>query len=210
VINKQLSARTAVGVAIATAAAVVVTVLVAGGTPSTRTMVGPGSASTGSTAEETPVIRTVWTGFLPRPTKPVTGRALRAAKRQVAQMLGAASIPSGAQPTHHLQSKALAVPGVRDACNPVEEGTEKWLVPEAPSTLVAFFEHHAPPAMTQESALPDPGAGSVLAYFAADSEKANGDDLLEISFTPVGSRTGLRIDAIVVPAGSSCASGAQG
>jgi len=91
-------------------------------------------------------------------------------------------------------------------CNLIEEGTEKWLVPEAPRALATFFEHHVPRLM-QQSAGAESGPDASLPYFVVDIEQANTNDELVFTFSPVGTLTGLRIDAIVVPAGAGCASG---
>jgi hypothetical protein len=49
------------------------------------------------------------------------------------------------------------------------------------------------------------GPGAALPYFVM--EQANANEELVFTFSPVGNRTGMRIDAIVVPAGADCLSG---
>jgi hypothetical protein len=92
------------------------------------------------------------------------------------------------------------------ACDPIEDATELWLVPGSPEALMTFLRASPPAGMTAQAY----GTGSqpigvTTSYFVADVPPGNDPaNTLVFTFAPAGRDTGLRVDALAVPAGSAC------
>jgi hypothetical protein len=171
---------------------------------STTTVTAPGSPST-STGGATPTSPTTYVA--PPPTHPVSAGAMAKARREAAQLLTLAIVPSDSKPAAALPGRLLAGPASSEACNPLVTDTRRWLVAGTPAQLVTFLADHVPHSLTSSGTGTLTQGKIIESYSQTDTPKAGPTSTeLGFSWAAVGSRTGLRADAVVVPRGADCMS----
>jgi hypothetical protein len=124
------------------------------------------------------------------------------------RLVRSAIVPPGSREVAHLVGKNLSEPAQESACNPIVDATTLWLFRGAASGLTTFLIDHVPPGMTNEGTGSLTSGGVATSYSVADipGGKHPAQRTLLFTFGPVGRATGLRVDALTIPSGASCAS----
>src|SRR5260370_37670697 len=146
----------------------------------------------------------------PVPARPIAPAAQQDAVAEANRLLASAVLPPGSRPVAHLPGRHLAGPAQLPACNPIEDATRLWAIPEAPTPLSAFLVSHVPTNMTNQVHGGSTFRGVPISYVVVDARTASSSDELVFTFARVGSWTGLRVDAVTVLRGATCLGGGSG
>jgi hypothetical protein len=142
----------------------------------------------------------------PMPAGRTTAVARQHAVADAIRMLHDIVLPPGSRAVASFRNRALDNPGVIEACNPLEDAARLWLVPGSAGHLAAFLLAHMPAGMTSGGIGHVSQAGGFQTDNIQEIRPGNSQAELEFNFARIGSDTGLRADALVVPSGSGCSS----
>ncbi len=141
---------------------------------------------------------------------PLPGQAARRqAAAEATSLMAEAVLPPGSSQMADLSGAAFTEPSQSIGCNLIEDDVTLWILPETAQVVSTFLLRHVPPSMTMRVSGGTTISGELLSDIVTDASSAphGQDSELEFTFAPVGSKTGLRVDALAVPASAECASG---
>jgi hypothetical protein len=153
-------------------------------------------------------VRTINGSDLPASPMPVTPAAGQHAIAAAIRTAASAILPPGSRAVSRRPANVPPEPFQLSACNPIEDATELWLVPGFAEDLMTFLRANPPAGMTAQAfGTGGQPTGDATTYFVADVPPGNQPaNTLVFTFAAAGRDTGLRVDALSVPAGAACAS----